>query len=133
MSDENDNRPGRPPITLKPRTGSVSAGVVKQSFSHGRTKTVVVETKRQRTHSAPAANLAGPSAAERRPAPGQPQQRPQGPQGSGGLSADEMRARQAAIESAQRQAQIQAAARAEEARKAAAAAEAAKVAPTPAP
>ena len=135
MSDENDNRPGRPPMTLKPRTGSVSAGVVKQSFSHGRTKTVVVETKRQRTHSAPAANLAGPSNAERRPAPGAPQQRPaQG--GQGGLSADEMRARQAAIESAQRQAQIQAAARAEEARKAAAAAEAAKVAaatPAPAP
>ncbi|WGM37359.1 translation initiation factor IF-2 [Caulobacter sp. NIBR1757] len=139
MSDENDNRPGRPPMTLKPRTGSVSAGVVKQSFSHGRTKTVVVETKRQRTHSAPAANLAGPSAAERRPAPGAPQQRPaQG--GQGGLSADEMRARQAAIESA-RQAQIQAAARAEEARKAAAAAAAAEAAkaaaaaspPAPAP
>jgi translation initiation factor IF-2 len=48
MSDENENgRPGsnpggRAPITLKPRQGSVSAGVVKQSFSHGRTKTVVV-------------------------------------------------------------------------------------------
>lgn len=48
MSDENENgRPGgRTPMTLKPRQGSVSAGVVKQSFSHGRTKTVVVETKR---------------------------------------------------------------------------------------
>ena len=65
MSDENDNgRPGTPggraPITLKPRQGSVSAGVVKQSFSHGRTKTVVVETKRTRPHAAPAGNLAAP-------------------------------------------------------------------------
>jgi len=52
MSDENDNgRPARPSLTLKPRTGSVNAGVVKQSFSHGRSKTVVVETKRVRTHS----------------------------------------------------------------------------------
>ena len=117
MSDENDNRPGRPPMTLKPRTGSVSAGVVKQSFSHGRSKTVVVETKRQRTHAPAQTNLAGPSAAERRPAPGGAPPRPVSPQGSGGLSADEMRARQAAIESAQRQAQAQAAARAEEARR----------------
>ncbi|MCA6295166.1 MAG: IF-2-associated domain-containing protein, partial [Phenylobacterium sp.] len=49
MSDEKDNgRPsapgGRQPLTLKPRlgAGSVSAGTVKQSFSHGRSKTVVV-------------------------------------------------------------------------------------------
>ena len=45
MSDDNDNgRPqsGRAPLTLTPRGGSVSAGVVKQSFSHGRSKTVVV-------------------------------------------------------------------------------------------
>ena len=70
MSDENDNgRPNapRPSLTLKPRAGSVSAGVVKQSFSHGRSKTVVVETKRVRTHGpAGGGNLAGPSAAEKR-------------------------------------------------------------------
>ena len=37
-----------PPLTLKPRPGgSVSTGTVKQSFSHGRSKTVVVETKRR--------------------------------------------------------------------------------------
>ena len=43
MSDQNDNdRPARAPLTLKPRTGSVSSGVVKQSFSHGRSKTVGV-------------------------------------------------------------------------------------------
>src|SRR5215217_5006172 len=38
----------RAPLSLKPRTaGAVSAGTVKQSFSHGRSKTVVVETKRR--------------------------------------------------------------------------------------
>ena len=64
MSDENNNgrNPppgGRQPLTLKPRgAGSVSAGTVKQSFSHGRSKTVVVETKRARTHLAGGGNLA---------------------------------------------------------------------------
>ena len=66
MSDENDktnqgqgsgqgNQGGAPsqtgpraPLSLKPRAaGSVSTGTVKQSFSHGRSKTVVVETKRR--------------------------------------------------------------------------------------
>ena len=38
----------RAPLSLKPRqAGSVSTGTVRQSFSHGRTKTVVVETKRR--------------------------------------------------------------------------------------
>jgi len=54
MSDEDDNNGsgpssgGRAPLTLKPRAGAVSAGTVRQSFSHGRSKTVVVETKRRR-------------------------------------------------------------------------------------
>jgi len=111
MSDENENgRPGgRAPITLKPRQGSVSAGVVKQSFSHGRTKTVVVETKRTRSHAPASGNLAAPSSAERRH--DAPPQRPQQSQGggnassggggsAGGLSQEELRARQRAIESA---------------------------------
>ena len=143
MSDENDNgRPGsnpggRAPITLKPRQGSVSAGVVKQSFSHGRTKTVVVETKRTRPHAPASGNLAAPSQAERRhDAP-----RPQGGGGggaAGGLSQDEMRARQRAIEAAReaqerqaaerRAADARAAAEAAAAREAAAKAAAAKAA-----
>src|SRR5579871_683394 len=66
MTDENENRPTRAPLTLKPRPGaSVSTGTVKQQFSHGRSKTVVVETKRART-GAPAGNLAAPSLAEKR-------------------------------------------------------------------
>lgn len=157
MSDENENgRPGgRAPITLKPRQGSVSAGVVKQSFSHGRTKTVVVETKRTRSHAPASGNLAAPSSAERRH--DAPPSRPQQSQGggnassggggsSGGLSQEELRARQRAIESARetqaRQAADQAAAeaRARAAQDAAqrdaaakAAAERAASAPAPAP
>src|ERR1700679_2611932 len=69
MTDENENRPTRTPLTLKPRVGaSVSTGTVKQSFSHGRSKTVVVETKRARVGAPPAVNLAAPSALEKRPA-----------------------------------------------------------------
>src|SRR5258707_772851 len=71
MTDENDNGRsssapgGRAPLTLKPRTGgAVSAGVVKESFSHGRSKTVVVETKRRRVDGP---NLAAPAASEKRP------------------------------------------------------------------
>ena len=68
MTDENENRPSRAPLTLKPRTGSsVSTGTVKQSFSHGRSKTVVVETKRARVGAPPPVNLAAPSALEKRP------------------------------------------------------------------
>src|ERR1700710_3283392 len=88
MSDEhNDGRPsapgGRAPLTLKPRGGgSVSAGTVKQSFSHGRSKTVVVETKRARTHSPGGGNLAAPSSAEKRlfePRPAAPAPAPRPP------------------------------------------------------
>jgi translation initiation factor IF-2 len=153
MSDENDNgRPNapRPSLTLKPRAGSVSAGVVKQSFSHGRSKTVVVETKRVRTHGpAGGGNLAGPSAAEKRttydPRPAAP--RPSGPSAadpSGNLSAEEMRARPRAIDAAreaqERQAAQTRARTEEEARRQAAeqaaaraAAEAARPAPVAAP
>jgi len=142
MSDENNNgRPpapgGRQPLTLKPRgAGSVSAGTVKQSFSHGRSKTVVVETKRARTHVPGGGNLAAPSSAEKRlfeprPAPTPSTARPASTPGDG-LSAEERAARQRAIELAQER---QAAERsAIEARaRAAAAAAAPAPAPTPVP
>ena len=112
MSDENNNGRsnvpgGRAPLTLKPRgAATVSAGTVKQSFSHGRSKTVVVETKRARTHVAPAGNLAAPSSAEKRafdprPAPPRPAT---GPRDPSGLSSEELQARQRAIELARTQA-----------------------------
>jgi len=122
MNDANDNendRPdgsagqsngqpgGRAPLTLKPRAGAVSAGTVKQSFSHGRSKTVVVETKRRRVDGAPSGPAPAPVQAERRPAPeaARPQEprppRPQQPlQTNLNLSADEMRARQRVVEAA---------------------------------
>src|SRR3954469_25246155 len=111
MSDENNNgrNPppgGRQPLTLKPRgAGSVSAGTVKQSFSHGRSKTVVVETKRARTHlPGGGGNLAAPSSAEKRlfeprPAPAPAPRAPGAP--VDGLSAEERAARQRVLEAAQ--------------------------------
>jgi translation initiation factor IF-2 len=59
MSDNNDqgNSGGRKPLTVVRKT----SGTVKQSFSHGRSKQVVVETKKRRPVTA-----GGP------PAPGQP-------------------------------------------------------------
>src|SRR3954462_5850524 len=141
MSDDNNNGRGptpggRPPLTLKPRgAGSVSAGTVRQSFSHGRSKTVVVETKRPRTHTAPAGNLAAPSQAERQrtaPAPAAPQSRgPAAP--NDGLSAEERAARQRAIELARQQQERQAAEQRARAESQAAPAAEAAPAPIPAP
>lgn len=121
MNDANDNENDRPdgtsgqsngqpgaraPLTLKPRVGAVSAGTVKQSFSHGRSKTVVVETKRRRVDGAPGAPAPAPVQAERRPTPEvRPQEprppRPQQPlQSNLNLSPEEMRARQRVVETA---------------------------------
>ena len=93
---------GRAPLTLKPRVGAVSAGTVKQSFSHGRSKTVVVETKRRRVEgSAPAP---APVQAEKRPVPEAraPEPRPvRAPlQSNLNLSAEELQARQRVVEQA---------------------------------
>ncbi|MDQ7812846.1 translation initiation factor IF-2 associated domain-containing protein, partial [Brevundimonas sp.] len=109
----------RAPLSLKPRqAGSVSTGTVRQSFSHGRTKTVVVETKRRvgatPGHQRPQGfDVARPKteapAASRPAAPSRE---------GGGLSASEQEARRRAIELATRQnAEREAAAAAERARK----------------
>ena len=151
-NDDNNNRAGSPvraPLTLKPRPGAVSAGTVKQSFSHGRSKTVVVETKRRRVDApaGAAGGLGGPSAAEKRaaldvrpretPAPAAP--RPAAPAASNlNLSAEELRARQRVLEAARidaerREADAAKERAAEEARRRAAEAAAAAPAPTPTP
>jgi translation initiation factor IF-2 len=136
MTDENDKSrpspaPGTPapavraPLTLRPRTGgAVSAGMVKQSFSHGRSKTVVVETKRRRLDGPGGA----PSPAEKRAAfdvRGPTPQRPPAPAPvttpAGRLSEDERRARQRVIELARQQHEGEAQTRAETERKATAA------------
>ncbi|HEY1881038.1 MAG TPA: translation initiation factor IF-2 [Caulobacteraceae bacterium] len=133
MTDENDSgRPtpapgapgGRTPLTLKPRLGgSVSAGMVKQSFSHGRSKTVVVETKRRRVDAggAPAAvaerrgvfEVRGLAPA--RPVPAQPAApaQPAGQTAGRGLSEDERLKRQRVIEEARKAQERSAAERAE--------------------
>jgi translation initiation factor IF-2 len=117
MNDANDNENGGPggtsnpaapaaggraPLTLKPRIGAVSAGTVKQSFSHGRSKTVLVETKRRRVDGpgpAPA-----PVLAEKRPVPeaSAPEAKPARPplQSNLNLSAEELQARQRVVEMA---------------------------------
>lgn len=69
MSDTNDNgngneRPGG--RTLGLRGGGQSR--VRQNFSHGRSKTVVVETKRKRIIGAPGAKPASPAAKKEAPA-----------------------------------------------------------------
>ena len=152
MNDENDNGRGagpRAPLTLKPRPGGLSSGTVKQSFSHGRSKTVVVETKRRRVD-APVQNLAAPTPSEKRAAldvrpPAAPPPRPAAPASAAAsnlnLSAEELRARQRVLEAARAEQERrdaerdrEAAARAaEEARRRAEAAAAAAPAPQAAP
>jgi translation initiation factor IF-2 len=80
----------RKPLSLK-RT--VESGHVKQSFSHGRSKSVVVEKKKKRTISAP-----GDEAHEG----------DSGRKGAGGLSSGELDARRRALESARERAEVEA-------------------------
>ena len=47
-NDQGDRKLGSTGRTLGVRKTTVEQGRVRQSFSHGRTKTVVVETKRKR-------------------------------------------------------------------------------------
>jgi translation initiation factor IF-2 len=84
----------RKPLSLK-RT--VESGHVRQSFSHGRSKSVVVEKKKKRTISAPGAEAeeaAAPEAAEAVVT------EIVHPQRTGGLSTDEVDARRRALEAA---------------------------------
>ena len=106
MSDSD----GKKPLGLR---GGPRSGQVKQSFSHGRTKNVVVETKRKRVivpkpGAAPAAKSASPSA----PSPAQQKKRP------AGLSEAEMERRLKALKIARaREAEEAAAREAEERRR----------------
>ncbi|MEM9965476.1 MAG: translation initiation factor IF-2 [Asticcacaulis sp.] len=140
--DKTDTQKGentRAPLTLKPRVGgNVSTGTVKQSFSHGRSKTVVVETKR-RIGTPPGAPRPGADTNLARPKPQAPasSQRPQGQQGggnTGGLRQEELEARRRVLEQARaEQAKQEQARREAEARRVKAAEEAARAAPPPAP
>ncbi len=113
----------RAPLSLKPRqAGSVSTGTVRQSFSHGRTKTVVVETKRRAGavpgHQRPQGFDVAARPRTDAPAPQAP--RPVAPAGPAGgrLSNEEQEARRRAIELAtQAQAQRAQTAAAEQVRR----------------
>jgi translation initiation factor IF-2 len=88
------------PLSLK-RT--VESGHVRQSFSHGRSKSVVVEKKKKRTISGAEAETAqAPDVAEAEGLLTDVMQRP------GGLSADEMDARRRALELAKERADAEA-------------------------
>ena len=101
---------GRGALTLKPRGGGqVAAGTVRQSFSHGRSKTVVVETKRRRgpePGDRPAMERPRPQTpgvAPPRPAPASaPAAAPRPPAGGANLnlSSSELAARQRAVDAA---------------------------------
>jgi len=91
----------RKPLSLK-RT--VESGHVRQSFSHGRSKSVVVEKKKKRT-------ISGPGEPE---SPGDSDAAQIGPEAFGGLSTDELDARRRALEVARgREAEAQETARLE--------------------
>ncbi len=146
MSDENDKtKDGQPtaptgtpsttgpraPLSLKPRnTGSVPTGTVKQSFSHGRSKTVVVETKRRvgapGGHQRPQGFDVARPRTDTTPPPGSAPRPPMSRPAGGSLSNEEQEARRRAIETATRaQAERAQAAAAEQARRDAAARDAA--------
>ena len=116
-------------LTLTPKTSAskgVETGQVRQSFSHGRSKAVVVERKKKRIlKNAPGVASGTPAAAEvasPAPAGGKPVQKkpvgfkPKGAKKPGGLSAAEMEKRQQVLEQAKKDAER----KAEEAKKKAA-------------
>ena len=105
MSDGNEQKDtpsGRKPLTL---TRTASAGTVRQSFSHGRTKQVAVEVREKRSINRPGA---GGAAAPAAPGPGVPPVRtarsaapaaPEAPRAPppGGITDDETRRREEAV------------------------------------
>ena len=112
MTDTKDStdktiRGGRKPLSLQ-RT--VESGHVRQNFSHGRSKAVVVEKRKSRKLAAPGQpgheeQPAAPVAAEpaqRKPAPSRQAARPQAPAADAGdkLSSSELEARQRALQAA---------------------------------
>ena len=90
MSDAKDtDKPGgRKPLTLKRTTG---AGTVNQSFARGKTKSVVVEKKRKRVLGPQSGGAPAKTREEAKKAP---------PKSDRGLSEEEMKSRQRAIEKA---------------------------------
>jgi translation initiation factor IF-2 len=115
MSDTNNpgdktlSVPAKGTLTLKPRPGDGAAGTVRQSFSHGRSKTVAVEVVKRRAPTpggAPQQREPAQPSGEAKPAAGGPRQPLQQRPGSGmvlrTLSESEQNARQAVLMDAAR-------------------------------
>ena len=103
---------GKKPLGLG--GGARGPGQVKQSFSHGRTKSVAVEVKRKRVVVPTKPGAAGAGATTGSPHLGDPSKRP------AGISDAEMERRLAALKAAKAREQEDAARRAEEEKKKAA-------------
>jgi translation initiation factor IF-2 len=108
MSDDKKLTLGaRPPLGIKK---TVEAGRVRQSFSHGRTKSVVVEVKKRSILRRPgeeegAAPPPPPPVEAPKPVQAKPQPAPQAPSRDDSLSSGEQSARRAAVEAALRRAE----------------------------
>jgi translation initiation factor IF-2 len=111
MSDTNDTdkkEPAKGGRTLSVSRTTVEQSRVRQNFSHGRSKTVVVETKRKRILGAPAAKT-GPAPTIKKPAAATPKPAAKAPgaakapagrkpaAGKGGLTSGEQQARERAL------------------------------------
>src|SRR5215831_13857938 len=97
MTETKETTENKPTLTRKPLSlkRTVESGHVRQSFSHGRSKSVVVEKKKTRKITAPGEVVeeAQPAAASE-PEPAAPQTIPQRP---GALSTGELDARRRAL------------------------------------
>lgn len=101
---ENDGESPKEKKTLTLRGSGISQGTVRQNFSHGRTKSVVVETRKRRITKpgeAPAASEDAPKEVKTEaPAPVVPKPKPAVEMPASNLSKNEMEARTRALEEA---------------------------------
>ncbi len=100
---ENEGESPKEKKTLTLRGSGISQGTVRQNFSHGRTKSVVVETRKRRITKpgeAPVADAAPAQTAPAAPAPVIPTPKPAVEMPASNLSKNEMEARTRALEEA---------------------------------
>lgn len=112
-NDTDSKRPSKPTLSV-PRRGVAETGRVKQSFSHGRSKSVVVETRRGKKLTTVRDDAGAPAAApasaapankpkpDRAPSRGTGAARGRTPASKGGLSDEEHARRVKALEAAKR-------------------------------
>lgn len=100
---ENDGESPKEKKTLTLRGSGISQGTVRQNFSHGRTKSVVVETRKRRITKpgeTPAADAAPAETKTEAPAPVVPKPKPAVEMPASNLSKNELEARTRALEEA---------------------------------